>query len=208
MKSNIAPRYPLWSPKAIAFISIPVVVITALLVFWLSSRSIFVELQITLSLIALGLFLFLTVGLYQGVRLEKPGKAEMPEPGGLNLDGAFVATGDLPKVDIDVPNLPDAGDDIVGCLMSILFWLFASVVVVVLLWLIQQFIILTLPALVVLLYWIFYRALRIVFSKSRVCRKKLGLSLGYSFLYTFLYTGWLFGLVWIGQFVIYQFTPR
>lgn len=208
MKPNQPPRYLLWSPKAIAFISIPVVLITALLVFWLSSRSIFVELQITLSLIALGLFIFLAVGLYRGVRLEKPGKADLPEPSGFDAAAIFTPTGDLPKVDIDVPSLPDSGDDLVGCLVSIVFWLVVSVVIVALLWLIQQFIILTLPALVVLLYWIFYRALRVVFSKSRVCRNKLWLSLGYSFLYTFLYTGWLFGLVWIGQFVIYQLTPR
>lgn len=205
MATNKAPRYPLWSPKTILLTSIPVIVITAILVFWLSNRSIFVELQITLSLIAFGLFIFLTIGLYSGFRLEKPAKPNLSPSDVSNpttSDYVYFPTTDLPKIDVNLPEVSDAGDDVIGCILSIVFWVVVSVGVVFILWLIQQLLVLALPALVFLLYWVFYRALRIVSGKSRICRGRLWLSLGYSLMYTALYVGWLFGVIWIGQYII------
>src|SRR5512146_1027429 len=70
-------RYPIWSTKVALLISLAVFVTIALLVFVVSDRSIFVETQITLFLISLCLFAFLTTGLYRGVRLERPDKDEL-----------------------------------------------------------------------------------------------------------------------------------
>lgn len=203
MKTNKAPRYPLWSPKTILLTSIPVIAITAILVFWLSNRSIFAELQITLSLIAFGLFIFLTIGLYNGFRLEKPAKPNLSSPSDTaSPDYVFSPAIDLPKIDVNLPEVSDAGDDLIGCLLSIVFWLVVSVGIVFALWLIQQLLVLALPALVFLLYWVFYRALRIVSGKSRICRGRLWPSLGYSLMYTALYVGWLFVVIWVGQYII------
>jgi hypothetical protein len=52
-------------------------------------------------------------------------------------------------------------------------------------------------ALVVLaVFWVFNRALRQVFARSRQCHGRLAPSLGYALVFTILYTGWLFALVW------------
>jgi hypothetical protein len=52
-----------------------------------------------------------------------------------------------------------------------------------------------LPWVLLALYWMFYRALKLVFDKTSVCRGQWMPSLGYALLYTVLYTGWLFLLL-------------
>lgn len=204
MKSKKFPSSPLWSVRAIVLISIPVVAITTLLVFLLSDRSFVAELAIALGIIAAGLFLFLVVGLYHGVRLEKPTETE---PESLNL-GAIdpVIVGipvlNMPKLDVDIPNLGDAGNDIVGCLVSIVLWIVISIVLLVLFWLFVQVLAFVLPWVLLALYWMFYRALKLVFEKAPLCRGHLGPSLGYAFKYTALYTGWMFLLLGTLQFIL------
>lgn len=51
------------------------------------------------------------------------------------------------------------------------------------------------PALCVAVFWVFNRALRQVFARSRQCGHRTGPSLGYAAFYTFLYTGWLFAIL-------------
>ncbi len=219
IKTARAHRYPIWSTKAILIISLPVLVTIAALVVILSDRSLFVETQLTLLIIALCLFAFLTVGLYRGVRLERPNKdklgravVEFDSREGAQgpkwadfLDGLFFFPPvDLPHIDVPHFDLGDAsgvGDDLVGCLMTLVLWVAALVLIVALLWLLSQ-VIAALPVIILALYWIFYRALRVVFSKSRLCRGRLLPSMGYGLLYTILYTGWIFAVLWIGRFLL------
>ncbi len=149
----------------------------------------------------MSLFIFLAVGLYKGVRLEKPGQVNVASPSAASPADVHPPT-DLPKIHVDLPNVSDAGDDLIGCLLTIVFWVVMSVVALLLVWIIEQLLILTLPSVAVLLYWLFYRALRVVFARSRVCRGRVWRSLGYSLLYTVLYVGWLFGVVWVSQYVV------
>lgn len=202
------PRYPLWSAKAILLISLPVAIITLLLVSLLSNRSFLTELEITLGIVSFGLFIFLAFGLYRGVRLEKPIQADLDTPSFAAFDPAlsFVPVLDAPKLNVDIPNLGDAGDDIVGCLVSILLWIAISIVLVIAFWLLAQLVAFVLPWILLALYWVFYRALRVVFAKSRTCRGKLGLSLGYSLLYTLLYVGWMF-VILIGLELLVSWRP-
>lgn len=219
LKSTNAPRYPVWSTKVVLWISIPVIVTITLLVFFLSTRSVLVESQVTLGIISLCLFVFLTVGLYRGVRLERPGKDELDRsirrfdsrdestgPRWANFFNFMFAFGppDLPHVElphIDLHDMPDAGDDLVGCLLTLVLWIGVLILITVLLWLLVQFIA-ALPVIAVVLYWIFYRALRVVFARSRACRGRLLRSMEYGLLYTLLYTGWIFALLTIGHLLI------
>jgi hypothetical protein len=98
---------------------------------------------------------------------------------------------------IDLPGLPDSGDDLVGCLVTIVLWIGLLILLVVLLWVLAQ-VIAALPVLAMALYWIFYRALRVVFAKSRSCKGQLRRSMGYGLLYTAAYVGWIFVLLWMG----------
>ena len=212
-------RYPILSIKVVVLVSLPVIVAITVLVFVLSDRSVFAESQITLAIISLCLFVFLTTGLYRGVRLERPGKDELdrtiqqfesraqatgaPRSDLLGLLFSFGPP-DLSHVSLphlDLPDISDGGDDLVGCLVTLVLWIGVLVLLTILLWLLVQFIS-ALPIFAVVLYWIFYRALRVVFAKSRTCHGRLLRSMEYGLLYTLLYTGWVFALLWIGRLVI------
>jgi hypothetical protein len=210
-------RYPFLSVKAFTFVSMPVAAVIAVLVFWRSTGDFWVELQITLAVIAAALFAFLMLGLYKGVRLEQPRK-DRPvwRPLRNKRGGAgstFISTDtagdvanvaldiagsiDMPK--IDLPDVSDSGDDLIGCLLSIVLWIALAVVIVVLLPVLVELAWVVFFVLAAMLYWVFYRALRVVFSHARRCRGKLALSAGYALFYTALYTGWLFAILQISR---------
>ena len=202
--------YPVWSARTIALLSIPVVAVIAVLVFWISYSSPFVELQITLLVIAAVLFLFLTAGLYRGVRLERPHREPLTRPSaaapdapgsGWEVVGEILRGIQLPDIHLDAGDAP-GGDDLLGCIGSILAWIVITFLAAILLWLLTQILWATLLVSIALLYWVFYRALRVVFYRSRACKGKLLPSLGYSLLYTTLYTGWIFGLIWLSRYVL------
>ncbi len=220
MLSQRGSRYPIWSARTILYISIPVVATTIVLVFWISHSSPFVEFQITLLVIAIVLFAFLTLGLYRGARLERPhresptytplgrtgqpseAKAKPSSGSGWSFVGDLLRGVDLPHIDLHLSNGSAGGDDLVGCLMSIVAWIVIAIVAVVLLWVLAQVLWATLFVAIAVLYWVFYRALRVVFAWSRLCQGKLLRSMGYSLLYTVLYTGWIFGVIWISRLAL------
>lgn len=218
MKAARVRRYPILNTKVVALITLPVIVTITVLVFVLSDRSIFVESQITLAVISLCLFVFLATGLYRGVRLERPAKDELDRSveqyetrktttghhpadifGLLFSFGPTTSHVDLPH--IDLPGSSDVGDDLVGCLLSLVLWIVVLGLLAILIWMLAQFIA-ALPIFAVVLYWIFYRALRVVFARSKVCQGRLLRSMGYGLLYTMLYTGWIFALLSIGRVLI------
>ncbi|NRS93227.1 hypothetical protein HNQ03_002314 [Chryseobacterium sp. 16F] len=51
-----------------------------------------------------------------------------------------------------------------------------------------------------MLYWVFFRALRLVFSKYPDTQGKLEFAALYSLGYTFLYVGWFFIIVYLTEF--------
>ncbi len=212
-------RYPVWSAKAITIAAILVVASIYVLVFWLSYSSIIVEFQITLMVIAIALFAFLAIGLYKGVRLERP-HVEQPVYKPLRSDStpsvisnksksraptsAQSSTGSsfMQFLLEGLGNLGGGigGDDLAGCLTSILVWIGIAILFVIILPLLAEIVWATIFVLLLAFYWIFYKAFRLVFAKSRMCRGQLLLSIRYSLLYTVLYTGWLAVVLWIGRY--------
>ncbi len=209
-------RYPVWSAKAITIIAILAVASIYVLVFWLSYSSIIVELQITLMVIAIVMFAFLSVGLYKGVRLERPhieqpvykplrsGSTSSPSSdqsesaasnksstGGNVLQFMFESLGNVGDI---------GGNDLAGCLTSILVWVGIAILFVVILPILAEIVWATVFVLILAFYWIFYKAFRLVFAKSRMCRGQLLLSIRYSLLYTVVYTGWLAVVLLIGRY--------
>ena len=188
-------RYPVWSVKTITALAVFVLAVTAASVFLLGKRSIFYETELTLAIIAAALFLFLSVGLYHGVRVKR-------------RDVPGVDTSGIPLKEVgdsfpDVSNVLDGidgGDE--GCLAALLalgIAILAGIALLFLLWLLLNLGIVLWVFLLAALSWVFYLALRQVFAKSRVCKGNLPASLGYALAYTLLYTGWLFALVWIAH---------
>ncbi|WP_242610674.1 hypothetical protein [Aquimarina brevivitae] len=48
-----------------------------------------------------------------------------------------------------------------------------------------------------MLYWVFFRALKLVFSKSPITKARFWTAATYAFGYTTLYLGWLYGLIYL-----------
>ncbi len=205
-------RSPLLSVRAITLVSIPVVSAIALLVFWRSASPFIVEFQITLYIVAAVLLGFLTIALYKDVRVQRSpadrpvwrslrNRLKRPKISADNVADAVGVVADVASSidisNIDLPDLPDGGDDLVGCLFSIVLWIVVAVLIVILLPIIVEVAWAVLFLLIAVLYWIFYRALRVVFIYSRRCRGNWLRSTGYAGFYTLLYTGWSFVVVQI-----------
>jgi hypothetical protein len=181
----------MWSAKAVALVSVMAIAVTTVLVFLLGHRSTFVEMQITLLIVSLSLFTFLTVGLYKGIRIKKE-----------RLIADKWKPFDYPYTLDIVSDFLDIGDGLVGIVISFLAWIAISIILLFLLWLLLNALWLTVFALGIAICWVFYRALRLVFIKSRICRGKILPSIGYSLLFTALYAGWIFGLTWVSKYLV------
>jgi len=184
-------RYPIWSAKVIVSIALIGVILTALLVILMGHQRLLVELEMTLGIVAGGLFLFLTTGLYLGARVKKhePLAGDLAFYTGENVfNRADVSSG------FDIGDV-GGGDDLLGCLLGIVVGILLSVLVVVLLVVFINLAIVVFFLFMLAVGWIFHRALRTVFARSKRCRGDLLASLGYAAFYTFLYTGWLLAIL-------------
>ncbi len=98
----------------------------------------------------------------------------------------------------DTPSI-DAGDGIGGLILSILLWIGMTILIIVLLMVLEAIFWFSLFIIIAMLYWIFFRALKFVFSKSKDTKGDIGISAVYSLTYTLLYIGWIFGIVYLTQ---------
>ncbi len=178
------------SAKLTITLALAAIILTVALVFILGHRSVLRESQIALSIIALLLFLFLGIGLYTGAELRAVAPS-FNEWKGVRFDEPGVpCIADQVPVDINV------GDDIVGgvvgCLLMAVVWVVLSVLLTVLAWLFANLVAGVVFVLFVLIYWVFYQALRAVFRHSPRCKGQMADSIVFSLAYTFLYMGWMF----------------
>lgn len=192
-------RYPVWSVRTITFVSVIVLSLTTLLMLVIEGRSLVAELEIVLTVVAACLLVFLTIGLYRGVRVRRK------DTGGEKARVKFDEVAELsPELTFNAPDCPiDAADE--GCLGSIaglIVSIIALWVIVLVLWFLLNVAVIGVSVLALGLYWIFYLALRQVFAKSRRSRGNLKLSAGYALYFTVLYTGWLFALLIIVDWLL------
>ena len=201
-------RYIALNPRITAFLLIVASIVTAVLIFTVGHASLFVEFEVTLATIALALFGFMGIGLYHGVRVEKD-SVHVPEArSGSGWDWLYYFDlGSIPMPDVHhvgLPNVGDvgSGDDLVGCLVTILIWTAVTVVIIAIIAIVVPMIGTVIAALFAAIYWMFLQALRQVFARSRYCRGNWSRALGVSLLFTTIYTGWLFALIWASKFFL------
>lgn len=99
----------------------------------------------------------------------------------------------------------DPGIEIHGCfdsLEDIFLAILAAIVFVALLWIFINVLWILSLVMIAMLYWLFFRALRLVFRNSARCKNQLLLSIGFGLLYTFLYNFWIFGVITAAHFLI------
>ncbi|WP_298508953.1 hypothetical protein [uncultured Kordia sp.] len=176
--------------KSVFIVSLLVIIVTALTVYFSginSHRSITNNFYISLGIIAVVLFVFLSYGLYKGISIED----NFPKLKGFEfkkkLSEHFQPT-DMSGISV--------GDGIEGVIVSIVLWILISIALIVLFIVLETVVWFSVALLLTMLYWVFFRALRLVFSKAAATENNLLESINYAFSYTILYVGWMFGIVY------------
>ncbi|WP_232731488.1 hypothetical protein [Tenacibaculum sp. SZ-18] len=93
----------------------------------------------------------------------------------------------------------EVGDGISGIIVSIVLWIVMSIVFVLLLALLEVVFWFSLLIILGMLYWLFFRALKLVFNKSNETKGSIQRAIFYVLSYTSMYVGWLFGIVYLVQ---------
>jgi hypothetical protein len=182
--------YTLVETKDLFVISLIVIALTILGVYiWgLGQHHTFFENSIiSTTIISIAFFLFITIGLYNGIKLkDNVGKITDKFNG---IDAADVPA-ELPSVD---PPL-DVGEGIAGVIAGILLWIVVAIVLAVSLWVFSNIVVIVVMTFVAMLYWIFFRALRLVFKNSNKSKGDLMESMRWGLTYTVLYNFWIYGI--------------
>ncbi|MEM9299193.1 MAG: hypothetical protein AAGA64_12500 [Bacteroidota bacterium] len=165
----------------VALLTIGLTFITVYLTGVNFNRSLSTNLYISLGIIAIVFFSFLSFSLFYGTKL-------------INDYPKFKSY--QPGVILDGTNLPsfgfDGGDGIGGILVSVLVWIAMAILMVILLLVFEALFWLSLFIIFASLYWLFIRALKLVFNEVHATKGNLLSSILIAGKYTVLYTGWFF----------------
>lgn len=188
--------------KSIFTISLVVVTVTILIVFITGlkiNRSIIDNSLISLSILSFSFFTFVTCGLYFGLKLRD-------NIGDLTKQIKWESTGS---------GFPDFGSGggassievgaehggIEGIILAILLWIVVTIILVFLIVFFEAIVWALLMIFLGMLYWIFYRALRLVFKNSIECKGNFSKSALLGFKYTVLYSSWIYGIVLVADII-------
>jgi hypothetical protein len=181
--------------KDILIISMIVAGLTILAV-WLfglgQHRSVFENSILSTSILSISFCLFVSIGLYNGIKLKDDlGKVTDK----ISFEKAPQGTPEF------LPEIPDAGDGVEGFLLSLLLWLLFSGLILIVIWFFGAVFWAMLLVFTAMLYWIFFRALRLVFKKSSLCKGQVRKSIQYGIGYTLLYNFWIYAIMLISHYL-------
>lgn len=181
--------------KSVIKVTILVTVLTILSI-WLfglgQHRTIFENSILSTTILSIAFFLFLTVGLYKGVKLK--------DDIGKLIDNLKVS--EIPSLSGSTSDLIDVGEGIEGIILSIVLWVITTILIGIFLWLFSAILWTGIVVFVAMLYWIFFRALRLVFKNSNKCKGNLATSITYGLGYTTLYNFWIYGIILGAHYLI------
>jgi hypothetical protein len=145
------------------------------------------------TILSAAFFLFITVGLHQGIKLKDnlgkvTDKVRLPDSPDLSSAG-------------DAASLLEEADDIFGIIFGALLWIVWGVIFAAALWIFGNGVMFVVAAFVGMLYWIFFRALRLVFRNAKRCKGKLWESVRVGFAYTCLYNVWIYGIFMLAEYL-------
>lgn len=169
----------------ITLIVIPLIILSVWILGLGLDNSLFKNSLISTTILSLAFFLFISIGLYRGVKIKH-------NLGDLEQKNIFFQK----NTDIET-DIPDIGDEIFEIIFSIILWLIVSMVASYLLWAFETILWITILNFIGILYWIFFRALRLVFKKSSVCKNNFSKSILYGFSFTMLYNFWIYAIIFM-----------
>ena len=187
---------PVFITTKSAFTITLIVIVLTIFIVWLQGlhleRSVVKNSLLSTVILSVFLFLFMFIGLYRGYKL-KDNLGEITDTFKLDKDSGILDWS--PTIDVDI----NLGDGLEEFFISIVLWILATIVIGILLFIFGTMVWFSILLLLAILYWIFFRGLRLVFKKSPVCQRNLVLSLRYAFTYTTLSTLWLVILLFITE---------
>jgi len=86
--------------------------------------------------------------------------------------------------------------------MGAVVWFLFSIALMVFMWLFSALMWTMVLVFVAMLYWIFFRALRLVFKNSNKCKGNLASSAAYGIGYTILYNFWIYGIILAAHYLV------
>jgi hypothetical protein len=197
-------KIKLVNAKSVFIVTLLVIFVTIIGV-WLYGlrleRTVFENAVISTGILSGVLFLFMTVGLFRGIKLKddmgsvigRQNKKSNSRSSGFDFPDFSDAGG---KGSNSSSDFSDAdGDGCEGIIGGILLWVLVTVVAGILIWLLATLLWPVILVIIAMLYWVFFRALRLVFKNSARCKGKLGVSILYGLGHTLLYTGWIYGVI-------------
>ncbi len=184
--------------KTVFIVTILVAALTILSI-WLfglgQHRTIFENSLLSTSILSVTFFLFLSVGLYKGIKLK--------DDVGKITDRINIKI--IPDIsgDLELPSdIPEVGEGIGGIILAILLWILFSIILLFLIWIFGALVWIMVLVFAAMLYWIFFRALRLVFKNSNKCKGNLTTSIAYAVAYTTLYNFWIYGIILATHYLI------
>lgn len=181
--------YTLIGSKSVFKISLLVIILTiAGVYFWGLGRhnNFFENSIISTTILSITFFLFITIGLYNGVKLrddlgrivDKFRTAETPDvTPGINFEGPV-----------------EVGEGFAGIILSIVLWILMAIVFSIALWIFSNVLVVVILTFIAMFYWVFFRALRLVFKNSNKSKGNLLESVKWGVTYTVLYNFWIYGI--------------
>lgn len=183
--------------KTVFTVTIIVAVLTVLSI-WLfglgQHRTIFENSILSTTVLSIAFYLFLTIGLYNGIKL-KDDIGKLTDKINISNLPDFLHTG-------EGADFLDVGDGIGGIIISTALWILMTFLIGLFVWLFGAVLWSGIIVFIAMLYWIFFRALRLVFKNSNKCKGNLIISLVYGFFYTILYNFWIYGVIFGTQYLI------
>ncbi|UZT98496.1 hypothetical protein ODZ84_02690 [Chryseobacterium fluminis] len=180
--------------KSLSYLTVGIIILVILSVWFSgmdSHRSLFQNSIVSTSILAITFFLFISLGLFYGIKLKDNigvilnyERIKKVSDKGLTIDGFNFEP-------------PIHGDGFGGIIFSIILWFIFSVLIMFLTFILGVFFWVVILVFTAMLYWIFFRALRFVFKNSKHCKGNFFKSFGFGFLYSFLYVSWIYGMIFL-----------
>lgn len=169
-------------------VSVFVAIVTVVFIWCLGlgvHRTLFVNSLLSVSVLSVAFLVFIIFGLYKGIKLK---------------DNVGKITDQFKFRTFDA----DGCGDLAGCAdgEGILAWLGAAIIAIVAIWLLGNVLWFLILVFVAMLYWIFFRALRLIFKKSYLCKGSILRSSLYGLYYTILYNCWIYGIIMAAHYFV------
>ncbi len=149
---------------------------------------------ISTSILSIAFFLFISISLYNGTKLKD------------NL-GKITDKFDSKKIEhlkemTPVSDGLSDADGIAGIIISVILWLIVTIVISYLFFWLGAIIWFSVLVFLAMLYWVFFRALRLIFKKSAECSGNVERSVFYGMAYTILYNFWIYGIIFLTDYYV------